>query len=190
MLFRSIDSIIGLLEHKFNPNHDPDTGRFAEGSGLSEKDTGNIRNWEYADSNPSGPSYDDMRNPKTAAGRSFGATLSNCPDYNGTTYRGLAVDPDSIGKVVNGNGVTMKLYSSSSIDENVAMGFMNDEESAQPGSQKVLMKFTGSGKNVTPYLSPELQDTKEVVLMPGTQYKFTGLSREEGYLKVSYSEVK
>jgi len=32
-ILKEIDSIIGLLETKFNPNHDPDNGRFAEGAG-------------------------------------------------------------------------------------------------------------------------------------------------------------
>ena len=36
-IIKEIDSIIGLLETKFNPNHDPDTGRFAEGSGANNE---------------------------------------------------------------------------------------------------------------------------------------------------------
>ena len=40
-ILKEIDSIIGLLETKFNPNHDPDTGRFAEGG--SEEDKYNAR---------------------------------------------------------------------------------------------------------------------------------------------------
>ena len=158
--------------------------------GLGEEGSNNVNYWQFADSSPRGPSYIDMRNPATAAGKSFTRTLSKMPDFQGTTYRGVVLDDAEIQRLVSAKGYKMRLHSSASTDIDVAKQFMSAEGVADPSKKSVLLELKGKGKNINSFLSEELQGTKEIVMEAGTNYKFSGISQEGAFIRIILEEVK
>lgn len=155
-------------------------GQWTSGGGdLTVADKALIAgDWAWPNSNPGkGHSYEDLRDPSTASGKMMTGVLEKMPEHNGVTFRGISLERDKdVEQLVSAKGFTLREHSSSSLDKDTALMFMDSQSVGT--SQPVLMELHGRGRDITSHLPDDLQDTKEVVLLAGTRYKFQKLVHE------------
>jgi hypothetical protein len=149
-------------------------------------------NWAWPNASPIGSgglSYEALRNPKTDEGRQMTAALNKLPLYQGIAYRGMDLAPKDLEKFVAAKGYVLDLHSSASTDENIAAEFASQAHEIGLGRQMVVLETHGSARNILAKLPVDLQETKEVVLMAGTRYKFQSLSHAVSDKNYHYTKI-
>jgi hypothetical protein len=143
------------------------------------------------------PKISGAKNPDTSKsgiakamqeGRRHGQTvlagMKKMPDYDGDLlYRGSSEDVTKIkSSFAQGSTIRYDAFVSCSTDRTVSEGFMKDnmdEDNRKAGKQGLLLKleFKHSGKDVS--MLSALAMEKEILLMPGVEFKVTGVEEDQ-----------
>lgn len=129
-----------------------------------------------------GPTSEIIRNLSTA--------LNKLPDYKGSVYRGVKIPRDRqaefLAKLQSGD-VSDKGFMSSSKSMKIAKTFAE-------GDDGVIIKIKSKkGKDISKW-STSMDaldvDEKEVVIMPGSKFRYAGVHKSKGTLVVSMEEIE